>query len=138
MWVAAALIGAFTAGYKQFSQAFSNPIILVFFLLAFFFSAVACGICLYALPARKGYQSIHKKGWGEFSHIAYNLLNEKKDDFYTDFLTDFISKFDDAHKYGFETNQKRAKLLRLTSWLLIFSFVLAIMGLLTIGPIPKS
>jgi small-conductance mechanosensitive channel len=138
LWVAAALIGAYTAGYNQFAQAFSNPIILILFLLAFSFSAVAFGICLYALPARKGYQSIHKKGWGEFSHGAYKLLSEKKDNLYVSFLTDFISKFDEAHKYGFETNQKRAKLLRLTSWLLIISFILAIIGLLTLGFIPTS
>ena len=137
LWVAVALIGAYTAGYRQFAQVFSNSIIFTLFLLAFFLSAVAFGICLYAIPARKGYQSVHKEGWGEFSHKAYNLLNEKKDNLYVDFLTDFISKFDDAHKYGIETNQKRAKLLRLTSWLLIISFVLAILGLLTIGPIPK-
>jgi Fe-S cluster biosynthesis and repair protein YggX len=138
LWVAAALIGAYTAGYKQFGQVFSNPIIFTLFLLAFLLSVVAFGICLYAMPARKGYQSVHEEGWGQFSHKAYNLLNEKKDNLYVEFLTYFISKFDNAHKYGFETNQKRAKLLRLTSWLLIISFVLAIMGLLTIGSIPAS
>lgn len=38
LWVAAALVGAYTAGYKQFAQSFSNPIILVPFLLAFSFN----------------------------------------------------------------------------------------------------
>lgn len=133
LWVAAALIGAYTAGYRQFAQAFSNPVIFTLFVLAFSLSAIAFGICLYAIPARKGYQSVHKKGWGELSHSAYNLLCAKEDNLYASFLTDFISKFDTAHNYSIVTNQNRARLLRLTSWLLIISFAIAILGLVVIG-----
>jgi len=133
LWVSAALIGAYTAGYQKFEQLSLNPLVLTIFIVAFSLSVIAFGICLYAIPARKGYQSVHQEGWGEFSHNAYNLLCEKKGNLYAAFLTDFISKFDIAHKYSFDTNQKRAKLLRLTSWFLIISFILAILGLATIA-----
>ena len=129
LWVSAALIGAYTAGYQKFINAFDNPIILSIFLIAFSLSVVAFGLCLYAIPARKGYQSVHKNGWGEFSHIAYQLLSEKKENLYTVFLTDFISRFDVAHNYSLKTNLRRARLLRATSWLLIISFSFAVIGL---------
>ena len=138
LWVSAALIGAYTAGYQKFEQLLSSPIVFTIFIASFSFSAIAFGICLYAIPARKGYQSVHKEGWGEFSHKAYNLVCEKNENIYAAFLTDFISKFDVAHRYSFETNQKRAKLLRLTSWFLMVSFILAIIGLATIGASYKN
>jgi len=133
LWVSAALIGAYTAGYQKFEQLSLSPIVLTIIIVAFFLSVIAFGICLYAIPARKGYQSVHQEGWGEFSHNAYNLLCAKNGNLYAAFLTDFISKFDIAHKHSLETNQKRAKLLRLTSWFLIVSFILAILGLSTIA-----
>ena len=133
LWVAAALIGAYAAGYQEFEYFSLNALAFVVFILAFSLSVIAFGICLYAIPARKGYQSVHKEGWGEFSHVAYNLLCEKKENIYAVFLTDFISKFDIAHKYSSETNQKRAKFLRLTSWLLIISFILAITSFVSIS-----
>lgn len=133
LWVSAALIGAYAAGYQKFEDVIANQFVFYIFLFSFLFAVIAFGICLYAIPARKGYQSIHKDGWGEFSHNAYGLLCGKKDNLYATFLTDFISKFDIAHRYSFQTNQKRAKLLRITSWFLIVSFLFSIIGLMAIG-----
>lgn len=129
LWVSAALVGAYSAGYQNFEQYFSNITVIIIFIISFSFAIIAFGFCLYSIPARKGYQAVHKEGWGEFSHYAYNLLCEKKEHLYSVFLTDFISKFDIAHRYSFTTNQKRANLLRITSWLLIFSVIFAILGL---------
>lgn len=137
LWVSAALIGAYAAGYKQFESIIADHFVFYFFLFSILLSVIAFGICLYAIPARKGYKSVHKEGWGEFSHIAYNLLSLKNENLYTAFLTDFISKFDTAHRYSFETNQKRARLLRITSWFLIVSFSCSIFSFVIIGTMYK-
>jgi len=134
LWVSVALIGIYSAGYQNFQDAIHNALPFALFLLAtsFLLAVIAFGICLYAMPARKGYKTIHSQGWGEFSHSAYQLLKIKKPNLYATFLTNFIYKFDIGHRYNFETNQKRAKLLRFTSWLLIGSFSLALITAITI------
>jgi hypothetical protein len=70
-------------------------------------------------------KAIPSKGWGEFSSKSYQLLKSGSDQVYGTFLQEHISKIDRAWAFNFKTNQARAKLLRMTSWLLIFSFVVA-------------
>jgi len=86
LWVSAALIGAYAAGYQKLEQLSVHPIISFILITAFFLSAIAFGICLYAIPARKGYKSVHQNGWGEFSHQAYDILCNKKENPYALFL----------------------------------------------------
>lgn len=127
LWVAAALIGIYAAAYEKFQdQFFLNSCFIVLGIIAFSLSALAFGICLYAIPARKGYKTIPDKGWGEFSNEAYEILKADSKQVYATFLTSHISKIDHAFAYNFKTNQNRAWLLRFTSWLLIISFAVAI------------
>ena len=127
MWVSAALIGIYAAAYDRFSPILlGHSCLLVLSLIAFILASLAFGICLYAIPARKGYRAIPNKGWGEFSGEAYNYLKDGSEQVYSTFLTSHISKIDHAFSYNFKTNQSRAALLRFTSWLLILSFSSAI------------
>ncbi len=127
LWVSIALIGVYAATYKYFHKDILETAILVILgAVSFILAFAAFGICLYAIPARKGYKAIPKKGWGEFSHQAYHLLKEGSKQVYATFLSQHISKIDYAFEYNFKTNQKRAKLLRFTSWLLIASFLFAL------------
>lgn len=127
LWVAVALIGIYTAGYEYIRLELSTNIQLVVLgIISFLLAFCSFGICLYAIPARKGYKTIPLKGWGEFSHDAYELLIEKKYVVYPAFLTHLISRIDMAFEFNFKTNQKRAHLLRITSWLLIASFCVAL------------
>jgi hypothetical protein len=127
LWVSAALIGVYTAGFEYFkTEIISNSMLAALGILTLILAFLAFGICLYAIPARKGYKTIPIKGWGEFSHEAYRLLNDKSEALYPTFLGDLISKIDTAFAFNFRTNQKRALLLRITSWLLIASFCTAV------------
>lgn len=127
LWVSAALIGVYTAGYEYFKLESTGYISLTILgVLSYLLAFGAFGICLYAIPARKGYKTIPLKGWGEFSHSAYDLLLEKDHKVYPAFLSNLISKIDNAYEFNFKTNQKRAYLLRITSWLLISSFIVAL------------
>jgi hypothetical protein len=94
-----------------------------------FFSAVfAFGLCLYAIPARKGYKSIADPSWGEFSQKSHTLLSQKKQNLYVSMLTTLVDRVDSSTYHNVATNQKRAKLLRKTSWILIFSFCFALLS----------
>lgn len=133
LWVSAALIGAYAAFYQKYEPLITTATGIVL-TLAFICAVLAFGMSIYAMPARHGYASVHKEGWGEFSHAAYDLLNAKTENLYAAFLTDYISKFDVAVNLSYKTNQARAKLLRKTSWMLVASFVICIVGLsATIG-----
>lgn len=126
LWVSAALLGAYAAAYEKFHmQLSSSPCLLIFAGIAFLLCGLAFGICLYAIPARKGYKTIPSQGWGEFSAEAYNLLAQNNPKIYATFLTSLISKIDNSFAHNFTTNRSRARLLRFTSWLLIVSFLVA-------------
>jgi len=130
LWVSAALIGAYFGIYQNYKEHFlsANIWVLIFLVCAFGFGIIAFGLCLYAIPARKGYRLVPSSGWGDFSIDANQLLKAKKPNLYATFLTSFIHKFDQAHYFCLKTNLKRARLLRLTSWLLILSFCLALLA----------
>ena len=126
LWVSVALLGAYVAIFDRFQSTFlSNGILIVLFAISFLLAAIAFGVCLYSLPARNGYKAIPSKGWGDFSSTAYKLLKDGSDQVYATFLQGHIAKIDHAWAFNFKTNQARAKLLRVTSWLLIASFVVA-------------
>ncbi|MEJ2060630.1 MAG: hypothetical protein P8Y64_09115 [Gammaproteobacteria bacterium] len=79
LWVSAALVGIYAAGFKYFNiEIISSFILTVLGMLSLILAFLAFGICLYAIPARKGYKTIPIKGWGEFSRIwgqSKNLLH---------------------------------------------------------------
>lgn len=127
LWVSAALIGIYAAAYEKFDTLLlDHSCLLIFSLISFVLASLAFGICLYAIPARKGYKAIPNKGWGEFSGEAYQYLKNGSDQVYSTFLTSHISKIDHAFAHNFKTNQSRDSLLRFTSWLLILSFLFAV------------
>jgi FtsH-binding integral membrane protein len=141
LWVSVTLIGSYAATYSKFGeQLLNNSCLTVLSFVAFILSSLAFGLCLYGIPARKGYQSIPVKGWGEFSLQAHNYLSNKHKRIYSIFLADLISRIDNAFAHNFATNIERAKLLRLTSWLLIISFTISlfITASLAIGKLTKS
>lgn len=127
LWVAAALVGAYGAAFDRY-HAFllESRCAVVFGGISGLLAAIAFGVCLYAIPARKGYRAIPEKGWGEFSAEAYKLLKTSRPQVYSSFLSGHIAKIDYAYAHNFRTNRSRARILRVTSWLMIASFVLAI------------
>ena len=129
LWVSAALIGVYAAAYEKFSSVISmHSCLFVFSMFALIFACIGFGICLYSIPARKGYMAIPKKGWGEFSKGAYDLLKDNNPKVYSTFLSTQIARVDTAYAHNFQTNLQRAKLLRVTSWILISSFLLALLS----------
>lgn len=127
MWVSAAIVGAHVAVLDRYRDLitfhnYSTALGISSFVLA----ALAFGLCLWAIPARRGYRSIPTSGWGEFSRDAYSLLKKDTPYLYVAFLTSHIASIDYAYAYNFRTNEARAKVLRATSWLLITSFLIAI------------
>lgn len=129
LWVSAALIGVYAAAYEEFSPVIlMHSCLFLFSLFAFLFACAGFGICLYSIPARNGYMAIPKKGWGEFSRRAYDLLKDNNPKVYSTFLSTQIARIDTAYAHNFRTNLRRARLLRVTSWILIFSFALALIS----------
>lgn len=127
LWVSVALLGAYAAVFQRLHvQIVGNSCLLLLGVVSFVLGCFAFGICLYAIPARNGYKTIPRNGWGEFSAEAYKLLADNNQKVYASFLTSLISKIDLSFEHNFFTNQSRAKLLRFTSWLLVVSFSVAI------------
>lgn len=127
LWVAAALVGAYVAALDRYEKLITGDYLSVIFgASSFTLAAIAFGLCLWAIPARRGYRAIPSRGWGEFSLEAYSLLKNGEPNLYSQFLTNHISTIDHAFAHNFRTNKDRAKLLRATSWLLIASFAIAI------------
>jgi hypothetical protein len=124
LWVAAALLGAYAALYSQFESVIfsSGACIISTAIISILSAVIAFGLCLYAIPARKGYKSIAEISWGEFSKLAYDLLSNKSKNLYIAILTKLIDSVDSSTNHNLQTNTKRAKLLRRTSWILIISF----------------
>lgn len=132
LWVSVALLGAyFTILNKYSGYITEHSCSILFAALGILCSVFAFGICLYAIPARKGYKAIPKQSWGEFSSLSNQLLNDKEKNIYIKILTDLIDKVDKANHHNLSTNRKRALLLRKTSWVLIASFVFALFAATT-------
>lgn len=128
LWVAAALLGAYAALYLQYKSILSSAGIcaIATAVISSLSAVIAFGLCLYAIPARKGYKAIAAISWGEFSKLAYDLLSEKGNNLYIVILTKLIDSVDISTIHNLQTNNKRAKLLRLTSWILIISFLFSL------------
>ena len=128
LWVSVTLLGVYSIIFERHHEfLLTNNYIVILVIISFLCSGLAFAICLYAIPARKGYKTIpSSKGWGEFSHEIRQYLDDNNPKIYATFLTYHISKFDFAWAYNLKTNQTRAVLLRITSWLLISSFAFAI------------
>lgn len=130
LWVAAALIGAYAAFLGQYKEIIMSgsicPILVM--ILSIGLAIIAFGLCLYSIPARKGYRSIADPSWGEFSQKSHVLLTQKEPNLYVSILSALIDRVDLRTNHNVATNQKRAKLLRLTSWILIFSFCMALLS----------
>ncbi|MBF0676016.1 hypothetical protein [Pseudomonas sp.] len=128
LWVAAALLGAYAAAIGKYPAYFlANGCSVLFSLVAILSAVVAFGICLYAMPARRGYKAIPDVSWGEFPALANDHLRRKEKNIYVRTLTALNDKVDKANHHNVATNQSRASLLRVTSWVLIASFVLALL-----------
>jgi len=127
LWVSAALLGAYTAFFTQYKTLLFNNSFCTIILatLSFLSAVIAFGVCLYAIPARKGYMAIAQPSWGEFSKNAHDLLSEKKKHVYLSLLTSLIDRIDLSNHHNVQTNNSRARLLRTTSWILVFSFLTA-------------
>lgn len=127
LWVAAALLGSYAAIIGKYPQhIITNTCVSLLAFLSITTSVIAFGICLYAIPARKGYKAIPEISWGEFPSLANQSLTSKGQRVYITLLTDLNNKVDKANCHNVATNQKRATLLRRTSWVLIASFSLAV------------
>lgn len=128
LWVSVALIGAYVAIYDRYSElVFGSSCSTTLAFVCIISAISAFGLCLYAIPAREGYKSIPKQSWGEFSKLANDLLVDKKEYIYAKVLTDMVDKVDLVTVHNVSTNQKRARLLRTTSWVLLFSLAFALL-----------
>ena len=129
LWVAAALLGAYAALYTQYKNVIlsSGVYAISTAIISILSAVIAFGFCLYAIPAREGYKSIAEISWGEFSKLAYNLLSDKNKNLYITILTKLIDSTDSSTYYNVQTNTKRAKLLRITFWILIISFFFSLL-----------
>ncbi|WP_036247546.1 hypothetical protein [Methylobacter sp. BBA5.1] len=141
LWVAAALIGALSTLYSLYYQKVDLISVTgVVFIISYISVILAFGICLYAMPARKGYKSVYQNNWVDFSLSAHRRLEKKEANAYCNFLSDLITKTDAANIINIKTNTARGKLFRITSWLLISSFVFALIciGLFIISETQNS
>lgn len=132
LWISAALLGAFVTAYDRYSDSILNSNFTLFFaLLSILTVVVAFGVCIYAIPARKGYQAIPEVSWGEFPALSYKYLCEKKANSHVYVLSQIADRIDAATLHNIQTNQDRAKLLRITSWVLIASFSFSVVTAIT-------
>lgn len=134
LWVAAAQLGAYTAAFDRYHKLISGSDFAIWFsLVSATFAALAFGVCLYAIPPRKGYRSIPDSGWGQFSRDAHGILKSLNPTVEATFLTGYIAKVDSAYAHNLKTNRSRARMLRRASWLLIASFSFALLTAATIA-----
>lgn len=130
LWVSAALLGAYFTTYSFAQSSLVNHATSCFILvsgIAIVLAAAAFGMCLYALPGRKGYLRIGES-WRTFAGNAYRSHESESTSIYSETLTDLIEKLDLAIEHGSKTNHTRATMLRRTSWLLVGSFGAAILA----------
>ncbi len=131
LWVAMLLLGLYGSGYTRFRFDLEGHFFpYITFAIAIAGAAGAFVVCLYAIPGRNGYREIASPSWGALNHQAYDLAASRNTDIYRIFLQDLITAVDEAVAHNLETNTKRAKFLRLTSWLLISSTGSAILCLI--------
>ncbi len=134
LWVSAAMLGSYSTIAHFIGLDFTN--LFYWFIIpgifAVLFAIIAFGVCLFALPSRKGYMRIGES-WGTYSQMAYDGLCRKEQSLYRNTVTALIDDFDAAAVHNLNTNLRRAKLLRLTSWLLLISFCFGLIGIATIG-----
>lgn len=135
MWVAVALMGGYMAAFKliDFESSIYPSSFITFFIIALLLVVTSFGLCLYAIPARKGYKLIAPKSWGEFSQNANSRLTKKENNIYISTLNELIDKTDSGVIHNLNTNNSRAKLLRATSWLLLGSFLVAVLASISLG-----
>lgn len=109
-------MGAYIAGlYKvglSWEQILAYSMLLI--IVSFLLGISAFGTCLFGIPARQSYRTLHSTGWGELSREAYELRSTHEKNSYPVFLGSLISRFDHATKHNTETNINRGKLLRIT------------------------
>ena len=134
LWVAAAMLGAYSAIINMvLVKTLAVPLCSIFYCILAILSALcAFGVCLYSLPPRKGYMRIGES-WGTFSKMAYDGLANKEKSLYRNVLTALVDEFDNASFHNLQTNNQRAILLRSTSWLLILSFCFSVVSTINIG-----
>jgi len=134
LWVSVALLGTYIAGLREIKSYFdvivSHHCILLFIVSSIVLAISAFGCCLYAMPAKGGYQKLHTEGWGELSKIAHEMCFNSDEYQKTNFMADLISKLDHAASYNLVTNIKRGKMLRAVFWMLFSSFALALIAFL--------
>jgi hypothetical protein len=129
LWVSAALLGAYSAIISKYGNyLIDTPCAILLAAFGGISAILAFGICLYAIPARTGYRAIPEKSWGEFTAASSEFLKKKEKNIYIKLLTDLNNKIDKANHHNLSTNRKRALLLRKTSWVLIASFVFALLA----------
>lgn len=125
LWVSAALMGGYAGvvrllGFENIDYSiFSIALGAIGGLLA----VVAFGYCLYAIPERSGYRVIAPNIWGQYSLNAHSHLGKKDPNLYISTLSELIDNTDSGIYHNLNTNKKRASRLRITSWLLIGSFL---------------
>lgn len=132
LWVSVTLLGFYFLIFNEYNEyLLKNNYIIIFSIFSCLLGGLAFAICLYAIPARRGYHLIPKKGWGEFSEEVYKYIDDNKPQIYAKFLTSHISKIDYAWAHNIKTNKKRAHLLRITSRLLICSFLFSVFSFIS-------
>ena len=127
LWVAIAFIGALSTLYSShYDKVDILSIVGLTFIFSYLSVVFAFGVCLYAMPARKGYKTIYENNWVDFSLSALDRLENKDENAYANFLSNLITETDSANIINLETNADRGKLFRITSRLLITSFCLSL------------
>lgn len=130
LWVSVALLGSYFTIYRLILDDLVCCLSVIFALVSavsVILAAGAFGLCLYALPGRKGYLRVGES-WRTFAGNAYRSLENESQAIHSETLTDLIEKFDLAIEHGAKTNFLRARMLRCTSWLLLGSFVIAMIA----------
>lgn len=129
LWISAALIGALSGVYIEFSEVVQlNSVSGVSFTLAFFLAVLGFGVSLYAMPAKGGYQMPYNSNWYDLTKSAHERLKNKEKQAYVAFLSDLITRTDNANNINLKTNGKRAELFRKVYWILVFAFGLSLIS----------
>jgi hypothetical protein len=124
LWVCITIVGVIGSIFGAYRDAIiSNQSLLLSLSATIFASIIGFGLCLYGLPARKGYLAIPDKNWSIFANDAYQHLKDKNKNIHSKILSKLIKKTDEANDKNLETIRLRAKYLRITSWMLMASFL---------------
>ncbi len=67
LWISAALLGFYVAAFDRYSDMITtNGLTLILSFFSMSTVVIAFGLCIYAIPGRKGYKSIPNNRWIEF------------------------------------------------------------------------